>query len=95
MAKVFANRIERNSSPTSTPTIDLSEYAAPLEDPSCDETDTVEDNYDGIDWNRLPNLQKPWVFSELGDLLEPRRLKMKPATISAIQCTRAVQTSGL
>jgi hypothetical protein len=29
------------------------------------------------------------VFSELGDLLEPRRLKMKPATISAIQCTRA------
>ncbi len=55
---VFANRIEQNSSPT-TPTVDLSEYAAPSEDPSCDETDTAEDNYDGIDWNRLPNLQKP------------------------------------
>ena len=29
---VFANRIERNSNPT-TPTVDLSEYGAPSEDP--------------------------------------------------------------
>ena len=58
LGMVFANRIERNSSPT-TPTVDLSECAAPSEDPSCDGTDTAEDNYDGIDWNRLPNLQKP------------------------------------
>ena len=35
-----------------------------------------------------------WVFSEPGDLLEPRHLKMKPATISAIQCTRAWAKKG-
>jgi len=34
------------------------------------------------------------VFGELGDLLESRRLKMKPATISAIQCTRAWAKKG-
>jgi hAT family C-terminal dimerisation region len=34
------------------------------------------------------------IFSELGDLLEPRRLKMKPATISAIQCTRSWVKKG-
>ena len=28
------------------------------------------------------------MFSELGDLLEPRRMRMKPQLISAIQCTK-------
>ena len=58
LGMAFANRIERNSSLT-TPIVDLPGYAAPSDDPLCDETDAAEDNYDGIDWNRLPNPQKP------------------------------------
>ena len=54
-----------------TPTLALSEVAAPADDvPEIDAGGDI-DNYDGIDWKRLPDLQKPhhsskrtpsWIF---------------------------------
>ena len=35
------------------------------------------------------------LFSELGDLLEPRRRAMKPQRLGAIQCVRRWQRAGL
>jgi hypothetical protein len=29
------------------------------------------------------------MFSELGDLLEPRRLKMNPGVVTALQCLKS------
>jgi hypothetical protein len=35
------------------------------------------------------------LFSELGDLLEPRRRAIKPQLLAALQCVRRWQKAGL
>jgi hypothetical protein len=64
---LFANRITRSSAST-TPTIDLSKYAAPSEDLSGDETNAAEDNYDEIVWKWLSDLRQPSHISKEGQL---------------------------
>ncbi|KAG9383025.1 Dimer-Tnp-hAT domain containing protein [Pyrenophora tritici-repentis] len=71
---------------------------------------TVEDDAEKELRDRYPNLSKlaldvlsipalscecERLFSELGDLLEPRRRAIKPQLLAAIQCVRRWQRAGL